>query len=485
MGEKKKKQSEQLGYFDGLRGFAALQVLGTHFQLYHYDKQSIFTEILVGNNLAVTIFFILSGRLLSQSIIRSPTSKTLGSVFVRRPFRLVIPVFGAIIMSQILYYLGMFNIDASKVKSIDGQQIWGSERGWHKKTSDGRKLNFGKILWYTFSIFILKVSTFGTVVHWTMPMEFFGSYFTFLVTMATQSFSGKGKAVLYSILFFFPFWKGDWNGHFVVGIILAELALGGFYNYVNRQRWAFLFHLSLTVFPLLTLFGHKPFQRAFDSFYSKNYMLGYNGIGTTNPDKMGGCPSLEKILVAVSIIMLLEVNSVVQYVFSVWPMILLGKASFGLYLLHEIWFSSGLRYVAIWISTLKLTHYDSYFMLYYLCFITMIPMMFVFYHLFDKSSIWIGNFVYSVLVNGWKENKIWPESPAKKFKRWGREIMELPFQISNSILATQKFIINLPKNVIFGVFTTAQLFVNEFNFVFFGGSRGNYAKKNCNYDSLA
>ncbi|KAJ3223511.1 hypothetical protein HK099_001042 [Clydaea vesicula] len=81
--------------------------------------------------------------------------------------------------------------------------------------------------------------------------------------------------------------------------------------------------------------------------------------------------------------------------------------------------------------------------------------------------------------------KIWPESPAKKFKRWGREIMELPFQISNSILATQKFIINLPKNVIFGVFTTAQLFVNEFNFVFFGGSRGNYAKKNCNYDSLA
>ncbi|KAJ1330605.1 hypothetical protein BSLG_009057 [Batrachochytrium salamandrivorans] len=91
----------KLLHYDGLRGLAAIWVFFIH---YFPGNVQPLLDVLLGFqswSASVPLFFILSGRVLTVSILRSGNNKQLASAIIRRPFRLLIPMI-------ILAFIDMF-----------------------------------------------------------------------------------------------------------------------------------------------------------------------------------------------------------------------------------------------------------------------------------------------------------------------------------------------------------------------------------------
>jgi peptidoglycan/LPS O-acetylase OafA/YrhL len=107
-------------YLDGVRGLAALLVVGCHFiqQFYPamhvaqrapsmtpWDTMIAFSplHLAISGELCVALFFVLSGFVLSYSYLKTPITEKLISGMFRRYFRLAVPIFG----TSLLYLLGL------------------------------------------------------------------------------------------------------------------------------------------------------------------------------------------------------------------------------------------------------------------------------------------------------------------------------------------------------------------------------------------
>ncbi|KAJ3320923.1 hypothetical protein HDV06_004701 [Boothiomyces sp. JEL0866] len=126
----------KLIYLEAIRGLAALMVALHHFDLGITDKNQNLSQLKVkypilklftDGNLAVTIFFILSGRVLTLSFLKrelSPTSfENLSSSVFKRSFRLVVPVLVVLLISQLLGYFGL-NDSVGVANIITGTKDW-------------------------------------------------------------------------------------------------------------------------------------------------------------------------------------------------------------------------------------------------------------------------------------------------------------------------------------------------------------------------
>ena len=113
-GDLHKSSSSRVEFLDGIRGLAALMVLLEHVvkdflasvQPVQYDSK--FLAFITDGNFAVAIFFVLSGYVLSISLINRP--KNLFNLFISRYLRLAIPI---LLTSTITYFLmiaGLFFI---------------------------------------------------------------------------------------------------------------------------------------------------------------------------------------------------------------------------------------------------------------------------------------------------------------------------------------------------------------------------------------
>ena len=64
--------------------------------------------------LSVHLFFVLSGRVLTASILKKGNAKGLGSAVIRRAFRLGVPVVGIIFVNALMYLLGLIAVEEAK-----------------------------------------------------------------------------------------------------------------------------------------------------------------------------------------------------------------------------------------------------------------------------------------------------------------------------------------------------------------------------------
>lgn len=115
------KKSSKLHHLDGIRGWASISVVLGHlgtmlYKDYIWENPRVsrftpfFTKILLWpGSLAVTIFFILSGRVLAISFLKSKDPAKLASAAIRRPFRLAIPVFVSLVLHYIFQHANFYN----------------------------------------------------------------------------------------------------------------------------------------------------------------------------------------------------------------------------------------------------------------------------------------------------------------------------------------------------------------------------------------
>lgn len=117
------QKNAKLLYLEGLRGIAALVVAVHHYKQgsfrnvgFWWAEESFHRylwHILWDGTFSVTVFYVLSGRVLTAAFYaRKGPIQALSSAVIRRPFRLAIPVAMAMAINLILGYSGAYDLTA-------------------------------------------------------------------------------------------------------------------------------------------------------------------------------------------------------------------------------------------------------------------------------------------------------------------------------------------------------------------------------------
>jgi len=185
----------KINYLEGIRGIAAFMVLAHHFMLafypaaYDHNPARAHTvslelnyyasplNVLTNGNFCVTIFFVLSGFVLSHKYMRENNFSIIISAAKRRFFRLFIPVGFVIIIAFILLRFQLYkHVEVAEISKSD----WWLKGLWPVPATFGWFFEF-----FTYRVMFLGDSNCDTSM-WTMSMELYGSFLVFGLLAATH-----------------------------------------------------------------------------------------------------------------------------------------------------------------------------------------------------------------------------------------------------------------------------------------------------------
>jgi peptidoglycan/LPS O-acetylase OafA/YrhL len=330
---------------DGLRGLAALIVVFWHYSLAfapsfagypstrHIRGESLLSttplHIFLAGSSAVSLFFVLSGFVLSLKFFQTRSSSSLTSSALRRYPRLMIPALGSIIITCVVLIAG-----ASFVK----------ETALITQSSDwlGRLWNFNPNLFVALwqgmysTFFVLPFDAGGSYNFnlWSMQYELFGSFMVFMVL----DFFGKlqKRWVVYLILAMAlaqTYYLG-----FIMGVIIAD----AWTTYSSRIKSFVDGYTSIPVLCLgIFLLAYFIPVRSdgtilLHGVYTHMVLPGFNLMTMTVFSQAIGASLV--ILVVLS-------NVKVSNFFQTRPLQLLGKHSFSIYLLHLVFLGSSACFI--------------------------------------------------------------------------------------------------------------------------------------------
>lgn len=210
-------KEKRLTYLEGLRGVAALMVFLCHFSYaFYYALYS--TEIVEANmpgnldaylavtplnilyngKLAVQIFFILCGYVISIRYFQTGNKDYLVKSAVKRYFRLLVPIFFLEVITFFLMKVGAYHNEAAAV--ISKSQDW-------------------------FMYFNIKEPTIPTLVKEIFFDAFFGEPFYYNNVLWIIKYEFLGSLMVYGILYL----TGKWKYRDVLYVILILVSIRSFY----------------------------------------------------------------------------------------------------------------------------------------------------------------------------------------------------------------------------------------------------------------
>lgn len=313
----------KLQYFEGIRGIAALIVVFDHldfvfslnldskifeiifkitnFKLLAESLQSVFSFFLNGN-LAVYIFFFMSGYVISIKLFKNESKSYLISATFKRYFRLMPPILGSVLLGFVLMKFDLiYSIELAK--SLGTENALGYFYNFQPSFLSALKSGIWNVL------FTKSLGGYNGPL-WTMRPEFYGSLSCFLLFLLFNKF--KFRHSIYCLIILLSFFiNTPWLTTFILGFIICDLSHSSeilkktTLNIKNR-----LTKLPLTTISLCVLWIILTELTGFNSFqYS-------NAITST-------------LLVCV-----IMYSSKLQKLFELKPILWLGKTSFSIYLLH-------------------------------------------------------------------------------------------------------------------------------------------------------
>ena len=314
------QNKERFVYFDGLRGFAALVVVFGHFWPFQEIKSLPILNLLVDTKLAVAIFFVLSGVVLSHSV-RNMQKSIRWFVFVvlSRYIRLMIPVFSITLLVLILYDNNLIFVDQLPIQYSDWQ---GYEIFYQFKLSLLDAFKFGIFD----AFFNYDASQTYIPPAWTMRPELFASFllysFIFLLALVKIDSIPNLFLVLTAVLIYYtknyiPAFY--YFGYFLMGYVIYKISTAES-NKIVLGLWAF----TLIILIKTTLF-----------YVGLKFLI------------------IDFIFAALIVYLVSVTPSLKKYLsnrFFVW----LGDISFPLYLVHVPIFCSFSIFNFIWMSELSI-----------------------------------------------------------------------------------------------------------------------------------
>ncbi|KAK4959012.1 hypothetical protein LTR10_003811 [Elasticomyces elasticus] len=235
-----KQRIKRTAYLDGLRGFAALLVYSLHHQVWGHSgiqgefilenawgwngiyKFVTFPGIRIlfsGGHVAVAIFFVISGYVLSAGPLRLIHAKdsarladSVGSALFRRWLRLFIPVIGVTFLWMTSWHL--LGIKSSNPIAIAPEKTYAAEV-W-KWYCDFKNYSF---------VFDPKAWNAYNDHTWSIPMEFRGSIVIYTTLLATARFGTTKRLWCEAgLLVYFLYIVDGWNcALFMAGMLICDL----------------------------------------------------------------------------------------------------------------------------------------------------------------------------------------------------------------------------------------------------------------------
>lgn len=219
---------EKLPYMDGLRGLAAFLVVIHHFAFaffpallvgattgLHSKLEPLIYQtplyLAIAGNFAVTLFFLISGYVLSYKFYVTGRNSIVISGAFRRYFRLMPTVLVSVLISYVLLATGhYYNLPAA---AITGSSDWLAQ-SWLGTANLWEAIRLG-----IYDAFITgnNTMTYNNAL-WTMKIEFLGSFLVYAVLLVTGKL--RRRWFIY-ILLGLLFWQTYYLA-FILGIALCD-----------------------------------------------------------------------------------------------------------------------------------------------------------------------------------------------------------------------------------------------------------------------
>ncbi|MFA6103614.1 MAG: acyltransferase [Victivallaceae bacterium] len=281
--------TKHLTYLDSLRGLAALTVVFSHFTVLFWVKSKGIPQAYALGELAVCLFFVLSGFVLSQRFLGVEGMKwPLIEAVIKRPFRLLGVVWATVILGILVSTL------------VHGISISQYGKTW---------------LQFVIDFFISPFSTGADYngVLWTIRWELWGSMLVFAILLGCNNFPRYLRMLIFSVILILNL--HSYYGMFLFGMIIADLHKNFYCGILVRYR-----NLLSAVMVLITigagyLFYNQPVQ-AVAAAYIKNGLM---------------------TLVTVEIFIIAMLNTVgFRTVLNWQPVNFLGNISYSFYAIHYL-----------------------------------------------------------------------------------------------------------------------------------------------------
>lgn len=357
------RQDKSIAYLDGIRGLAAIGVFFNHFSLAFYPAwdtlkpgishlngleiaytYSVFS-FLNNGNFFVSVFFVLSGYVLSHKYLISNNAEVVVSGLFRRFLRLFIPITSVIIISYILLMSNLYFNDPVAHISLSDWYV----NLWQMPNPTAMLV---KNILFGSSLFI-GVASFDTCL-WTMSWEFYGSLFVFAFLLVTHFTQKYRLLFLFFAMYYF----------FIMGLPLYQDMLLGITLFYVEQRVKNMAArtrgmIAMALVPLSLVLGSVPFSGVLPDTWQNN-------IKDTLWDYSPWIPGIA----AYGLVLAFVLSPLLQKIASARLLSFLGYISFALYLLHPIIIGS----FASWVF---MKQYDgaNYNQSVLTCFVAMIPVM--------------------------------------------------------------------------------------------------------------
>ncbi|KAK2752591.1 hypothetical protein FQN55_006704 [Onygenales sp. PD_40] len=234
---------------DGLRGWACLLVFNFHFLFTYTDKTAVgwgfdnenwglhqlpIIHLLISGHVMVTIFFVISGYVLSYKPLKllrnhswEQAFHTLASSTFRRGLRLYIPSIIGIFFVLIAVRLGCY--DYSTWVREEGHTILGIDEQ-HPPIFEDFSVQFAD--WYLTVVHLIDPWNWNLYYNfynpqlWTIPVEFRCSIILFLTILTVSRFQVWIRLTLVSSLLWYCIRWGRWDVVlFLSGMLMAEIDL--------------------------------------------------------------------------------------------------------------------------------------------------------------------------------------------------------------------------------------------------------------------
>lgn len=321
------KQANRFMELEGLRGIAAIIVAVFHFLVVFYagafyglDERAPVQHFRLEDNLygnplagllsgafAVSIFFVLSGFVLSIGFFQTGKSKIIKNLAAKRYIRLMLPALASIIFAYIVIVLGLSHTRevAAISQSIEGIQQWNLIPNFFEAIKGG-----------VYGIFVQGGNPYNRVL-WTMYTEFSGSFliFGFLLIFGKSHY----RWIPYAILIFLTY--NNFFFAFILGMLFADLYNLGWIKQKARNITATLLLLLGGIF-----LGGYPDGNNTTTIYAilNSIPIGLNNVPIHFYTIIGAALLLFTVLRSSQVATLLRHKRV-----SV-----LGKYTYSLYLVH-------------------------------------------------------------------------------------------------------------------------------------------------------
>lgn len=319
-------------YLDGIRGVAALVVVLCHFcQIFlpatfsrgvpdHFGERALATtplNILVNGNFAVAIFFVLSGYVLSAPYFTGQRRRWYLEAAIKRYPRLVAPALASTVLAWVMFRTLGYHFGA--IVSISGADM---------PNVFAKITRFDEALWQgAIGAFFFESYSYNQVL-WTIRTELFGSLLIFATVPLVGRWKWRWLIYLATILWL----RDNYLLGFVLGALCADLSSIG--------QWSTESAASSFVWPVLLIFGiylgaYPYFFNGSASIWSPIAAIPYTDIFIAS-HLIGGflCILSSTRLPAV------------RRLFEVRHAQFLGRISYGMYLIHFIYWGS----VGCWLA---------------------------------------------------------------------------------------------------------------------------------------